>query len=376
MKKVFFLLFLSFAIVSCKKESFDKTSTSSGENLITYAKGLQIKKYDEVYVMQVIAPWPEAKESFTYVLAKSPNLVPDSLQKIPFIQIPIQRIIPTSTTHISSIVSLQEEKTVVGFPHLEYISSEKIRSQIELGKIVELAEKESVNFELTLDLSPDLIVAHSIQGNNPKYDQLQKAGIPLMYNGDWMEQNPLGKAEWIKFFGVLYDKYDKAASDFENVVKEYEKTKALVSEIKQLPTVMSGAIYMDVWYAPQGDSWMAQFIKDAKGKYIWADSQGAGSLSLSFEEVFEKASEADVWIGPGQFSTYKELDLGNRHYQKFKPFLDRKIFSYSTKKGPMGGIVFYEDAPNRPDLILKDLVYILHPEVLKNYQPTFIEALQ
>lgn len=376
MNRLFLLCSILYLLISCQKKSTADASPQVAESLIKYAKGLEIEKYDGFYLMHITSPWPDSDQSFHYVLSESHELLPDSLKRYTFVQIPIQSVIPTSTTHISSIVTLQQIATIKGFPNLDYISSEEVRTRIENKEIVEVADKDEVNFELVLDLNPDVIIAHSIQSNNTKYDQLQKAGIPVVYNGDWVEQTPLGKAEWIKFFGVLYNHYDEAASFFQKVEHEYNTTKALLENIEQKPTVMSGAIFQDIWYAPQGQSWMAHFIKDAQGVYLWENSQGVGSLSLSFETVFETAQHADIWIGPGQYETYKQMQQANNHYTQFDAFKYKKIYSYSIKRGAKGGIVFFEDAPNRPDLILKDFVYILHPNVLVDYQPVFIQALK
>ena len=104
--------------------------------------------------------------------------------------------------------------------------------------------------------------------------------------------------------------------------------------------------------------------------------KGTGSISLSFEEVYEKAKEADFWIGPGQFTSLYELAITNSHFTQFKAFKTKNIYSFSTKKGKTGGVIYYELAPNRPDLVLKDLVKILHPELLPNYQLYFFEQLK
>ncbi|HLT64884.1 MAG TPA: ABC transporter substrate-binding protein [Flavobacterium sp.] len=375
--KIRILLFvISCFLMSCKTENKEVINTFSGNELITHSKGLRIKDCKDFYLLEVVTPWPDAKKGFQYVLSRDIKTVPDSLKKLPIIQIPVKRIIPTSTTHISSIASLNNIQSIIAFPHLQYVSSSEVRKRIKSGEIVEVADKNDVNFEMAIDLAPDAIIAHSMQPNNPKYDQLQNAGISVIYNGDWVEETPLGKAEWIKFFGVLFDEYEQADAIFQNIVKEYNATKALVSHIDVMPKVISGSLYEDVWYAPKGDSWMAQFIKDAKGDYVWKNSSGKGSLHLSFEQAFEVGEAADVWIGPGQFATFIDLEKANRHYAQFKSFKEKKVYSYSTKKGPGGGIIFYEDAPNRPDLILKDLVYILHPQLLPDYQPVFIEALK
>ena len=225
-------------------------------------------------------------------------------------------------------------------------------------------------------MQPQLIVGLSMDSETSKFNQFEKAGVPVLYNADWVETTPLGKAEWIKFFGVLFDQQKEANEYFQKIITEYDKAKKLVSQVKVKPTVLSGSIFQDVWYAPQGESWMADFIKDAQGDYVWKDTQGTGSLSLSLEAALDHGTAAEVWIGPGQFTTYEELGNGNKHYKEFKAFQQKRVYSYSIKKGAGGGVVFYEDAPNRPDLVLKDLIYILHPEVLPDYEPVFIEAIR
>ena len=326
--------FLSvFLLASCKKETdvvLQKAEVAQNE--ITHAEGFSLQHYHNFTLLKVTKPWPEAKEGFTYVLAKDVKNVPDSLKSATFIKIPLQKIVVTSTTHLPSLVNLQEEKSLVGFPGLDYISSPKIRAIISNGRLKELRDNDNVNVEMTIDLQPELIVGHSMEANNPKYKNLQEAGVPVIFNGDWVETTPLGKAEWIKFFGALYDKNAEATAYFKEIEKAYTEAKMLVKNAEVKPAVLSGAMYQDVWYAPQGESWMAQFVKDAGGKYLWGDTKGTGSLSLSFEEVIEKAQPADYWIGPAQFTSYAELEKANKHYTQFKAFKEKKIYTYSAKR--------------------------------------------
>ena len=193
----------------------------------------------------------------------------------------------------------------------------------------------------------------------------------MLYNGDWVEKSPLGKAEWIKFFGALYGKSKEADSIFKSIETEYLTTKKLAQEVSQRPTVLSGAMYKDVWYLPHGESWPAQLIEDAGGDYLWKDSQGTGSIGLSIESVLDKGQNADFWIAPGQFGSYQTLSEAHAVYTQFEAFKNKKLYTFTTKKGATGGMLYYELAPNRPDLVLKDLVYYLHPELLPNYQPYF-----
>ncbi len=376
-KSLLIIAFLSVAVISCKK-SQETQADVVAENAVEYAKGLAIYPYEKFTIVKVLQPWAGAQKDFTYILYKDNSLViPDSLRKFPNVKVPLERVVTTSTTHLPSLVALGEEKTLVGFPGLDYISSQPIRDLINADMVKELGQNEQLNTELVLDLEPTAIVAFAMDENNTALHTIEQSGIPIIYNGDWVEQTPLGKAEWIKLFGALYGKEAEAKLFFDNVVKNYTNVLELVKDVKEYPTVMSGAMYQDVWYLPQGQSWVAMYFKDAKADYLWKDSEGTGSLSLSFEAVYDKAAKAKYWINPAQFETLEAMQQANPHYAQFDAFKSKNVFSFAPKKGEKGGSIFYEYGPNRPDLILKDLVYIFHPEVLpSDYTPTFYEQLK
>ena len=345
------------------------------KNSVSHASGLSIFKYDGYSIVKISDPWPDAATDYTYILKQKNAVIPDSLKNVEYITVPIRNIIVTSTTHIPSLEMLGVANTLTGFPNLNYISSEKVRSRIDAGKIRELGNNQSLNTEVIIDLQPDVIIGYGIDNNNPMLDNLKKSGLKIVINGDWNEQTPLGKAEWIKLYGALYGLEEKADQLFSAIEKEYQTTLALAKKAVGRPTAMAGAIFESKWYLPQGNSWGALFIKDAGGNYLWADSKGTGSLSLPFESVLEKARDADVWIGPGQFASLKQMTDDNPHYNQFKSFKLGNVYSFSTKKGKTGGVIYYELAPNRPDLVIKDVLKILHPELLPNYKPYFFEKL-
>ena len=374
--KIIFL-FALLSVLGCKKNNTElSTEITSAKNEILYAKGFSIHKYNGFSVVKVINPWPNATKNYTYILKEATGKIPDSLQQFTTISVPIKNIVVTSTTHIPSLEMLEVENSLVGFPNLNYISSEKVRTLIEQGKVKELGQNQDLNTEIIIDLNPDVLIGYRIDNKNPTLDNLEKSGIKIMLNGDWNEQTPLGKAEWIKFFGVLYGKEKKADSIFTHIEKEYKNTIALVKNSKKRPTVIAGDIFEGTWYLPKGSSWGSQLIKEAGGHYLWEETQGTGSLGLSFEIVFEKAKDAEFWITSGQFSTLKDMQTANPHYNQFTAFQNKKVYSFSNKKGKTGGILYYELAPNRPDLVLKDLVYVFHPELLPNYSPYFFEQMK
>ncbi len=375
---ILFVSLLSlFFFESCKSDTKAiATSKNKIQNSIRYAKGFELYHYSNFSILKITRPWPNAQKTNEFVLHKKGIQLPDSLVNHTAVIIPIKKIVATSTTHIPSLEMLHVENTLVGFPNTDYISSVKTRNRIDTGFVKNVGANEALNIELLIDLQPDVIIGFGIDSTNPSLDLLQKTGQQIIFNGDWVEQSPLGKAEWIKLFGVLYNKDIEAEKIFESIEKEYLATLKQIKHTTTKPTVLSGAIYQGNWYLPQGDSWSALFIADAHGDYLWKKTIGTGSLSLSFETVFEKAQAADFWIGPAQFSSLSEMENSNPHYSQFKAFQNKKVYSYSVKKGAKGGLLYYELAPNRPDIVLKDLVKILHPELLPHHELFFFNQLQ
>ncbi|MBW2960602.1 ABC transporter substrate-binding protein [Mesonia aestuariivivens] len=378
MKKLLFF-FCLLTLWNCKKES--KKTTSENESKahkveVSYAEGFSITNYKNYKIIKVNSPWPKAEKAFTYVLAEENIQLPDSLQFDEKVTIPIQRVVVTSTTHIPSLESLGQESTLVGFPHLDYISSEKTRDLINKGKVEEIGENEHINTEVLLNLNPDVVIGFAVEGGNKTLETVKKSGIPVVYNGDWTETNPLGKAEWIKFFGAFYNQEQKADSIFNRIEKEYLSAKKIAQQATKKPSILAGSMYKDVWYLPYGNSWQAQFIKDAQANYLYAETTGNGSISAAFESVLDKAEAADFWIAPGSFTSYEQMQNASEHYQKFKAFQQHKIYSFAGVKGETGGVLYYELAPQRPDLVLKDLIKIFHSDLLPDYETTFFKELE
>ncbi len=360
---------------SCKKEGH-KIDKETFITSITHAKGFDIKAYDGYSKLLITAPYPDAKEQFEYILLPKGNDVPTGVQGSSIIRTPIEKIVVTSTTHIPMLELLNEESSIVGFPNTTYISSEKTRALIEKGTIKELGKEETINTEILLDINPELVVGFSMSSNNKMFSTIEKAGIQVLLNGDWLEETPLGRVEWIKFFAALYNKETLADSIFTSIERDYEKAVMLAKGASNRPSVLSGVQFKDVWNLPAGESFVAQFLKDANTNYLWSDSKGKGSLSLSFESVFDKGQNAKLWIAPGHYSSYDQLQKMNQHYSKFDAFKTKNIYSFNSKKGSNGGVLYYELAPVQPHIVLKDIIKIAHPELLPNYTPYFLASLK
>jgi len=369
--KIFIFIFSISLFFSCKKElkKVQNNVEAKNEIKLKYAKGFNIKHFDNYKKLIIKTPYQYSKETFEYILSNTNS-------EFKSIQTPVKSVVVTSTTHIPMLELLGVESKLVGYPNTKYISSKKTRKLIDNGKIKELGNEENMNTELLLDLQPDLVIGFSITSNNKMFTTIEKMGIPVILNGDWLEETPLGRAEWIKVFGALFGKEKEADYIFNIIEKNYLDATNIAFSSDKKPSIISGGLFKDIWNLPAGDSFEAEFLKDANTNYLWKNSTGKGSLSLNIENVFEKGKDADLWVSPSFYTSIEQLEKASEIYPKFKAFKNRNIYSYTIKKGKFGGIIYFEKAPSRPDLVLKDLIKIAHPELLQDYEFTFFERLK
>ena len=366
----------------CRQEKKEGHALSNAKESpeIKYATGFAMAtSATGVTTLEITAPWPNAEAAFTYALLPRELMARTTLNADDYDAIvitPVERLVVTSTTHIPALEALGVLDKLVGFPDCRYISSRAARQRITAGEIQELGNNEAMNTEMTIALQPDVVIGFSIDNLNKAYETLQRSNIPVVYNGDWTEETPLGKAEWIKFFAPFFNVEQKADSIFREIETGYLAAKSIASKADDKPTILSGALYKDVWYLPGGKSWAARFLEDAYVDYLWKDTPESGSLSLSLESVLEKAKNSDFWISPSQFTSYDAMRESNRHYEQFSAFQHKKIFTFARTVGETGGLWYYELGPGRPDLVLKDLIHIFHPDVLPDHQPFFFKPLE
>jgi iron complex transport system substrate-binding protein len=233
-----------------------------------------------------------------------------------------------------------------------------------------------MNIELLYSLHPELVMGYTMSNDLGQLKKIQELGIPVVINAEYIEKHPLGRAEWIKFVALFFNKENEADSVFNGIEKEYLTTLELAKQVNYKPTVLSGIVYGDAWFMPAGKNYAARFFNDAAMDYLWKETDSNGYLELSFESVYAKAKEADLWIGVGSFNSLKEIQATESRYGLFKPFQQKQVYSYNARTGAKGGSEFLELGYLRPDLILKDLVKIAHPELLTDYQLFFYKKLE
>ncbi|MDG1803738.1 ABC transporter substrate-binding protein [Flavicella sp.] len=374
MKKVYTLFLFIGLFFSCTAPQ--KKDSVSPHKTLKYAKGFSITQENGFQKITISNPYKNAEKKYEYLLVPKEKKVPNTNNNTQIIRTPVEKIIVTSTSHIPLLELLEKENTLVGFPNTNFISSPKTRKLVDHKQVKEIGKEEHINTEILLDLSPELVMSFAVDKPNKSFTTIQKMGIPILLNGDWLEETPLGRAEWIHVFGAIFNETKKADSIFTHIEQEYLKAKKIAShKVKTKPTILSGSIFQDVWYLPAGESFIATYFKDAQINYLWENTKGTGSLSLNFESVFEKGQHADIWIGCSMNETKEQLLNSNPHYAQFDAFKNNNVYTFAKYKGATGGMFYFELGPIRPDLLLKDIIKISHPELLPEYKTVFFSKL-
>ena len=377
MNRATLIFLISILMIACdRKQSADsRDDTSTKESGIKYAKGFNIEAIGSATRVEVTYPFQGATSGYTYLLVPKGEQPPPHADEVKVIYTPVESIVCTSTTHIPLLDYLNETEKLIGFPTPDYISSEKMRRRIDSGEIVDLGIDKGLNFERLAMLDPGIVMGYTMSSDYGQFKKIESFGIPVVINGEYLEQHPLGRAEWIKFMALFFNKKEVADSVFAVIEKNYNDATAMAARVDTLPSVLSGIVYGDAWFLPGGENYAARLFKDAGCHYLWEDTQNNGFLELSFETVYAKAHSAELWIGTGTYKTLAELAAADTRYTSFKPFRTKRVYNYDAREGAKGGNEFLELGYLRPDLILRDLIKIAHPDLLPDHELFFHRKL-
>lgn len=376
-KKYIWLIIL--VLFGCKNNK-KVASTNLEDSLnspykIAYAKGFTVAYFKGYKLVTIPQAWQGSKEKFTYALVEKGAKTPVLDDAVQIIRVPIKSIVCMSTSHLPLLEYLGELDKLVGFPHTKYISSPAVSTRLAKGKIKELGTESGLNIEMLMALSPEVVMDFGYGNEYDNYKSIQKVGIPVIMNADYMEETPLGRAEWIKFAGLFFGKEKEADSIFNMIKNKYNSLKKIAANSGTKPTVYSGTMYGDVWYMPGGKNSGAIFVNDAGGDYLWKEDSVNGSLQLGFESVYDHAQQADFWIGMGSFNSLEEIENTDERYTSFEAFKNGNVYNYNAVMGENGGNAFLELGYLRPDIILADMIKILHPALLPEHKLYFYKKL-
>lgn len=388
MKKVFKygkkqLIFYCLLIMACSPACHNPGQHQEGfhmtlEGQPKYARGFRIEKVSEDKILHVVNPWQGSRSiHFQYILTEDPSGIPDSLKQYPVIQVPVQRVICMSTTHVAMLDALGETETIVGISGSDYISHPALRSKLETKKVRDVGADQTLNYELILTLRPDLVFAYGITAEvSGMVNRLGSLGIPVILNGDYLEVEPLGKTEWIRFLAAFFGAEHKADSIFNSVADAYGQYQELISETPEKPYIMTGLPWKDSWYIPGGKSFASNYIRDAGGTYLWEDLDSREAVPLDLEAIYAKAASADFWINCGAAGTLAEITGTDKRLEGFLPLKTGRVFNNDARLNPSGGNDFWESGVMAPHLVLADLISIFHPEILPDHDLVYYRRLE
>ncbi|SHN13132.1 iron complex transport system substrate-binding protein [Cyclobacterium lianum] len=363
-------------ILSGCSENQQNSNLSSLEKIhLDYAQGFSIYKDNDCYLLEIgqksgngnlFLVHPPGKKNNSYTGALT-GTIPKASRKI----------ILTATTQIPHLTYLKAEEALIAFPNPDLISSPAVRKRIAENKIEDLGPGPSADIEKIIAADPDWVMISGFGEAGQLLERLKAADIPVIVNGEYLEKHPLGRSEWIKLTGVLLGKTDLADSIFAQIEKNYRAAASITRHIpeKERPTVLSGSLYKDIWYAPAKESWAAGIIQDAGGAYIFRDLDGSGSLSLNYEFVLENGRRAQYWIGASDFKNLGQMVAENARYENFDAFQQKKVYTYTRKRGATGGLLYFEEGYLRPDWVLLDMIKILHPTKAAGHEFQYFKRL-
>ena len=383
------ILLLSLGSVSCQsahqKKQSDHSTANSSQDLsfyyptkVKYAKGFEIKILEnglkEVIVWD---PWNKGKIFQKYYLK---NRGDQSDIQVPtdglLVEVPVKSIAALSSTQIGILKFLGVQDKIVAVSLRDRIYDEDLNKKAHDGTIQAVGHAETLNFEKIVELDPDLIMVSGFMKISDRETQLMNAGLSVAYNIEWMETSPLARAEWAKFIAAFFNKEAEAESLFVQLEERYSALKSLVTDVKNKPSILSGYNFKGVWYMPGGQSYLAQFLRDAKADYCWFSDSTSGSIPLSFEVVFDKQSDADIWFGPGQCQTLEDLKGLDERYSLFQSYKKGEVYCYTKRMKASGANDWYELGVMQPDVVFKDVIKILHPEILPDYELHYYQQLK
>ena len=375
MKKILFLFSLTVLLFSCNSKTENHKINDKPIKIETpkYAKGFNIEYYENYKVLNIFNPWDKGNIQEKIYITSEKNLTFPKNNVV--IITPIENIAISSCTHIEFINLLDSVNIIKGVCSPELIYNSTIQKLYKEKKITNLGDAFNINIELLLNLNPQglMLSTYNKQDNNTK--RLEQSGIQLLYNNEWTESTLLGRAEWIKYFGILLDKKEKADSIFNHIEANYLSAKKLAKNIPNKKSVMVGSNFKGTWYVPGGQSYMGQLLQDSGADYYYSNTSDTQSIPLNFETVLDKFHNADVWLN-APTSTIQELfEIDSRH-KLFNSAIKGEVYAFLARTNSYGANDFWESGIAHPDLLLKDIIWALYPELLTEYIPTYILKLK
>jgi iron complex transport system substrate-binding protein len=370
MKKVksilfFIAIFIFIILASCKNKTEKYKHYSN--SVTKYSEFLKIIEKDSGVYITIIHPERKNQEYKYYISDSKRTKTPKGFIKL---NKKSMNFLVLSTTHIGMLAYLNKLDKIKGTCSGKYIYNKEILQKIASNQIQEFENESNLPIEKIISLKPKTIIYSGVSSKFTKNNELVRLGIQPIPNFDWKESHPIGRAEWLLFFGYLTGTENLAKKHLENITINYNNLKKQAKQFKKSPTIIMGSKIGNFWFGPAGKSYAAAIIKAANANYIYKETEGTGSLQYSMEKVFVDSKESEFWLNPG-FSSYQLLEMTNSQAKLFSAFQEKKVYCYTHNPNK-----YWELSSIHPDWVLSDLIQILHPEIALKNPYYFYKALE
>ncbi len=367
MKRIFTLLtaLAALLLTACGGADSDPaTDFTVATYTPRYAAGFEIRGTDHsaATLLVIRNPWQGANNIEQHLLIWRDTLAspPDDFDG-QIIEAPVRRVVCMSSSHVAMFDAIGQVRRIVGVSGIEYINNTTIRAKAQ-----DVGYDTNIAFEQLTALKPDLVLLYGVTGENTVLTgKLRELHIPYVYIGDYVEQSPLGKAEWMVAIAELCDMRAAGERVFDGIAERYTTLKDRISShnAARRPTVMLNTPYRDTWFMPSARSFMVQLIEDACGAYIYADKNNSDtSVAIDMEEAYLLAGRADVWLNVGACNSLAELTVQNPKFADIPAVRNHRVFNNNRRQTAAGGSDFWESGVVHPDLILRDLDIIFRAD--------------
>jgi iron complex transport system substrate-binding protein len=378
----FVFMIMSIGLWSCKGKTQTEQQHShcvkEASLPVKYAKGFSVDYYNGFKVVTV-KDWRDSEKVLAqYVLLPKGKSGPVDFPNAILLDTPVRKVICISTNHISALARLGLVDSIAGVANVALIYNKEVAALLKENKIADIG-KDELNYEKIVELNPSFVfTSGNWDGGDKVKQKLNSLHIKSVLNLDYMEQEPLARAEWLKFVAAFYDKEFEADSIFKEIEQNYLALKEKAKNISSKPTVFANLPFKEIWYMPCGDNYMAKLIADAGGDFLWKDAKATNGLNLNldYEAVYAKAADADIWLCNGFASSLAEIKAADKKNAFFKAYKTGNVFNNDKRNTPSGGFDFWESGAITPDKVLADLIFIFHPGLLPNHELYYYRRLK
>lgn len=373
------LLFILATAACTSTESRKPHGIEFQSGRVIYADRFSLLETDSCTILNILDPWQGAGNVIhQYFLINDNTDFHNQIDPSRIIHVPVRRIICMSTTHLAMIKALDQEASIAGVSGSGFVYDDDISKRIKDGLINDIGYDSGINSELIIKSSPDLVMIYGIGSESAGYTaKIYELGTKVIYNADYLETDPLGKAEWIKVFGALFCMEKKADSLFSAIESTYNQLKEYISSnCGEKPAVMMGLPFRDTWYISPGNSYISRLIGDAGGKYLWENTESSVSMPYGLENVYIEALNAEFWLNTGGVLSKNEIVSIDPRLGSVPPFVNGKLFNNNKRLNSSGGNDYWESGTMNPHIILKDIASILHPELFQDHALVYYRKIE